>query len=255
MMKKLPNNYIDLIITDPPYNIGKDFGNDSDKMNIKDYIENSKLWLKECYRILKKDGSIIWFGSHNYICYAQVIMYELGLTYQRLNIWHYENGMSRQNKTPVGEYEPFLWFTKSDTEWAYNIDDVRIPYKTERVKKPIRKKRDDGTYYEWIANPKGKKRGDIWKYDVLAGTKNIKEKTEHPTQKPENLITEIIKSFCPKNENDKYSGIIFDPFLGSGTTLICCEKLNKKGHDIKSFGTELSSEYCNNIIVPRLNGI
>lgn len=255
LMSVLPDNYIDLIITDPPYNIGKDFGNDSDKLSLNDYLDITYKRLEECKRVLKNNGSIIWFASHNYVGYIQVMMYELGLTYQRQNIWHYENGMSRQSKTPVGEYEPFLWFSKSENDWVYNIDDVRVPYKTDRVKKPIKKKRNDGTYYEWIANPKGKKRGDIWKYDVLSGTKNIHEKTKHPTQKPENLITDILKAFCPKNKDNKYEGIVCDLFVGSGTTLSCCEKLNKEGHKIKSFGSELSEEYCNEIIIPRLEKI
>lgn len=255
LMKILPNNYIDLILTDPPYNIGKDFGNNSDKMALPDYLNLTKQWLIECKRILKDNGSIIWFSSHKFVGFIQVIMYELGLTYQRLNIWHYENGMSRQSKTPVGEYEPFLWFTKSNTYWTYNVDDVRVPYKSDRVKNPVYKKNSKGELKGWTPNPNGRKRGDVWKFPVLAGKLYKNEKTEHPTQKPESLITEIIKAFCPKDKENKYSGLVYDLFLGSGTTIACCEKLNLEGHNIKSFGSELSEEYCNKIIIPRLKNI
>lgn len=253
LMNILPDNYVDLIITDPPYNIGKDFGNDSDKMLLNDYLDITYKRLEECKRVLKENGNIIWFASHNYVGYIQVMMYELGFIYQRQNIWHYENGMSRQSKTPVGEYEPFLWFSKSENDWVYNIDDVRVPYKSERVKNPVYKKNSKGELKAWTPNPNGRKRGDVWKFPVLAGKLYENEKTKHPTQKSESLITEIIKAFCPKNKDNMYEGIVFDLFVGSGTTLSCCEKLNKQGHNIKSFGSELSSEYCNEIIIPRLN--
>lgn len=87
-------------------------------------------------------------------------------------------------------------------------------------------------------------RGDIWAFPTLAGKIYQDEKTEHPTQKPESLITEIIKAFCPKNEDGFYEGIILDPFHGSGTLGVCCEKLNKQGHNIRWIGIELEEKWC-----------
>lgn len=252
LFKALKDQTVDLICADPPYNIGKDFGNDTDKMNLDDYLDLSTSWLEECYRVLSPTGSIIWFGTHLYMAYIQLIMQKIGFVYGRANIWHYENGMSRQINSPVTEYEPFLWMTKSETEWTYNTDDVRVPYKSERVKNPVYKKDSQGKISAWNPHPNGRKRGDVWKYPVLAGKLYEIEKTAHPTQKPEILITNILKAFVPKNDDNKYQGVIFDPFLGSGTTAICAQKLNHLGNHIQFLGCEISEDYCQNIIKPRI---
>ena len=86
-------------------------------------------------------------------------------------------------------------------------------------------------------------RGDIWAFPTLAGKAFKDEKTSHPTQKPEALITELIKAHCPKNKDGKYEGCILDPFHGSGTLGVCCEKLNKQGHNIKWIGIELEKKW------------
>jgi DNA modification methylase len=181
-------------------------------------------------------------------------MYEAGLFYRRLNIWAYENNFSRFTREPAAHYEPFLWFSKSNDEWTYNVDEVRIPYKsTERLKTAVYSTMADGTKKAWIPNPNGAMRGDIWEYPVLAGKRFANEKTEHPTQKPEALITEIIKAFCPMVDG-KYSGKILDPFHGSGTLGVCCEKLNRKGNDIKWTGIELEKKWVETA-QKRLNSI
>ena len=243
----------DLILTDPPYNIGKDFGNGSDSLELETFLELTKKRLTFCKCILKDEGSILWFGIHKYICYIQCMMYELGLHYRRLNIWHYDNGMSRMKNSPVTTYEPFLWFSKSDKDWTYNADDVRVPYKsTERIKSPVYKKNAKGEKVAWTPNPLGALRGDIWDYPVLAGKLYEKERTGHPTQKPEALIIELIKAFCPKDSEGRYNGVVLDPFLGSGTLGVCCEKLNLQGHRIKWCGIELEEKWCD-VARKRLN--
>ena len=87
-------------------------------------------------------------------------------------------------------------------------------------------------------------RGDVWSFPTLAGKLYKKEKTKHPTQKPEALIMELIKAYCPKNLDGKYDGYILDPFHGSGTLGVCCEKLNRQGHNIRWIGIELEAEWC-----------
>jgi len=171
-------------------------------------------------------------------------MHNAGLNYRRMNIWHYENGFSRSKKTPLTQFEPFLWFSKSSKNWTYNTDDVRVPYKsTERLKNPVRYKTSKGELKIWEPNPKGGMRGDVWKFPTLSGKVFERERTEHPTQKPESLITELIKAFCPKNSNGLYEGTILDPFHGSGTLGVCCEKLNSEGHKIKWIGIELEKKW------------
>ena len=119
----------DLILTDPPYNVGKDFGNNTDSLPLDKFLAEMKNRVFKLKQLLTDEGSIIWFGIHDYICYIQVFMYEAGLSYRRLNIWHYENGFSRSKKEPAPHYEPFLWFSNNSQKWCYNADDDRVPYK------------------------------------------------------------------------------------------------------------------------------
>ena len=234
----------DLILTDPPYNIHKDFGNKSDCLSVDEFIHITNERVLKLKKLLTPAGSIVWFGIHDYICYVQVAMYNAGLYYRRMNIWHYENGFSRSKKEPATHYEPFLWFSNDKKIWTYNVDEVRIPYKSaERLKNAITYKGADGEKKIWKPNPKGSMRGDVWNFPTLAGKVFENEKTEHPTQKPESLITEIIKAFCPMNDG-KYSGSILDPFHGSGTLGVCCEKLNSIGNEIKWTGIELEQKWC-----------
>ena len=193
------DTHYDLVLTDPPYNINKDFGNDSDKLSLDEFIQKTNERVKKIKRILTPTGSVIWFGIHNYICYVQIAMYNAGLYYRRMNIWHYENGFYRS---------------------------------TKKGEKKI-----------WTPNPNGSMRSDIWDFPTLAGKRFEKERTNHPAQKPEALITEIIKAFCPMHEN-RYEGKILDPFFGSGTLGVCCEKLNLEGHKILWTGIEVEKQWC-----------
>ena len=87
-------------------------------------------------------------------------------------------------------------------------------------------------------------RGDVWAFPTLAGKAFASEKTSHPTQKPEALISELIKGFCPKNSDGKYEGLVLDPFHGSGTLGVCCEKLNLEDNNrIDWLGIELEKKW------------
>ncbi len=235
----------DLILTDPPYNVGKDFGNNSDKLPLPVFLELTKTRIRKLKRLLTPNGSIIWFGIHDYIGFIQVIMYEMGLSYRRMNIWRYENGFSRSKKEPATHYEPFLWFSNDPKKWTYNVDEVRVPYKsTERLKNVITYKDKNGNKKIWQPSPKGAMRGDIWDFPTLAGRAFNDERTEHPSQKPTSLITELIRAFCPMNEEGRFQANILDPFHGSGTLGVCCEILNKQGHNISWTGIEIEKKWC-----------
>ena len=93
----------DLILTDPPYNLNKDFGNDSDKLELSDFLKVTKSRVNLCKQLLEPNGSLLWFGIHHYIGFIQTIMYEAGLYYRRMNIWYYENGFSRTSKAPLAQ--------------------------------------------------------------------------------------------------------------------------------------------------------
>lgn len=246
---------VDLILTDPPYNLFKDFGNDSDSLSLPEFINVSRDRIEKCRDLLNDTGSLVWFGIHNYIGFLQVLMYEAGLSYRRMNIWNYQNGFSRSKRVPRAEYEPFLWFSKSDKHWTYNVDDIRVPYKsTDRLKNPVWYTTSKGERKKWEPNPEGAMRGDIWSYPTLSGKSFENERTSHPTQKPESLFRELIKAFCPKNKEGYYEGTILDPFLGSGTTAVCAEKLNAEGHNINWIGIELEERWCQ-IAEKRINQV
>lgn len=234
----------DLILTDPPYNLHKDFGNSSDSLPIDDFLRINKERIDCTAKLLEKNGSLIWFGIHNYIGFMQVMMYDAGLYYRRMNIWHYLNGFSRTKRMPTATYEPFLWFSKSNKTWTYNADDVRVPYKsTKRLKNPVYYKDKNGKKKVWKPNPNGALRGDIWEVPTLAGKAFEKERTSHPSQKPKELIKEIIKAYMPKNRDGKYEGTLFDPFMGSGTTAVAAEELNREGNNIKWIGFEIEQKW------------
>lgn len=234
----------DLICTDPPYNLNKDFGNRSDSLELDEFLQVNRTRIEKCARLLKPEGAIVWFAIHHFVGYLQVMMYEAGLHYRRMNIWRYENGFSRSMKAPRGEYEPFLWFSRDAKRWTFNADDVRVPYKsTERLKNPVYYRNGKGERVAWTPNPLGSMRGDIWEFPTLAGKRFEAERTWHPTQKPEALMVEIIKAFCPKNSQGRYSGRVLDPFAGSGTLGVCCEKLNRAGHNIEWLCGELEHEW------------
>lgn len=241
----LEGRKFDLILTDPPYNLNKDFGNDSDSLALPDFLEVSRSRIEACSELLTNEGSLLWFGIHHYIGFLQTIMYETGLHYRRMNIWRYNNGFSRSKKVPRGEYEPFLWFSKSGKRWTYNTDDVRIPYKSEeRLKNPVWYRNSKGERVKWTPDPRGAMRGDIWEFPTLAGKRFAEERTPHPTQKPESLFVELLKAYCPKDSDGRYIGTVLDPFLGSGTTAVACEILNREGHRISWVGIELEDRWA-----------
>lgn len=215
LMSQLEEESFDLIIADPPYNLNKDFGNNSDKwVNVHDWVEWSKSWIKVAVKKLKPTGSIFIYGIHHYQCYIQVYLYELGLYYRRQIIWYYENGFTTYKKAPPAQYEPLLWFSKGE-DYVYHT--VREPYKSqERLKNKITK---NGKV--WEPHPEGKQGGDVWNIPVLAGKRFENERVEHPTQKPLQICDRIIKHFS--NEGDK----ILIPFCGSGSECVSA-RMNRR---------------------------
>ena len=133
LLKKLKGNSVQLIITSPPYNIGKSY---EIKMPLDDYIEEQRKTLKECFRVLKKRGSICWqignyIKSKNEIIPLDIIIYNicknLGLKLRNRIVWHFEHGLHASNKFS-GRYETIMWFTKTNN-YTFNLDSVRVPQK------------------------------------------------------------------------------------------------------------------------------
>jgi DNA modification methylase len=224
-LNKLPDASAQLIIADPPYNIGPAFGIEKEYIRSHDWIPWMHEWLAEAERILAPGGSIFVYGIHHYIGFVQVELYNLGLEYRRMIIWNYENGWSRSTRTLATHYEPLLWFSKG-SNFTYHA--IREPYKsTDRLKHAITK---NGKV--WTPHPDGRMAGDVWKFPVLAGRRFAKERTEHPTQKPLGLTDRIVTHFS--NQGD----LVVVPFAGSGTE--CVSAVRNGRH---YWGCEIKPEY------------
>ena len=207
LLPRLPDGCAQLIIADPPYNLGPRFGAGKEWQNDTDWMPWCQTWLAECHRILSDDGNLFVYGIHHYLCYLQVYLYELGMRYRRQIIWHYENGFSTYRRNLATHYEPLLWFSKTDD---YYFDEIREPYKSaHRLKYPVTK---NGRV--WTPHPDGRIAGDVWRFPTLAGRRFRDEKLDHPTQKPLALTHRIVTHFSAPD------ALVVAPFSGSGTECV-----------------------------------
>ena len=213
-MRALPAQSAQLIIADPPYNLNKDFGEWKERKQRERWLPWSQEWIDECNRVLAPGGSIFIYGIHHHLCWIQCYLYDIGLSYRRQVIWHYENGFAGYTRTLAAHYEPLLWFSKGDT---FTYHPIREPYKsTERLKHKITK---NGK--EWKPNPEGRLAGDVWRFPTLAGRRFRDEKVDHPTQKPLSISERIVRHFS--NEGDT----VLVPFAGSGSECLAAATLGR----------------------------
>lgn len=217
-LNQIPNETIQLIITSPPYNIGKEYER---KLDIEEYVFQQSQVIEECVRVLKDDGSICW-EIGNYVENGEIIPldYLLYNCFKRKNlklrnriVWHFGHGLHCSNRFS-GRYETILWFTKSDS-YIFNLDEVRIPQKY-----PGKKHFKGPNYGKYSSNPKGKNPSDVW--DIPNVKSNHVEKTLHPCQFPIALVQRLVLALS--NEQD----IVFDPFLGVGSTAVAGIINNRK---------------------------
>ncbi len=212
-MKNLNSESFDLIVADPPYNLGKDYGNNHDTKEFEEYLEFSKIWIKEAHRLLKTNGTIYVFMGFRFIAYLyEILDRECGMFFNSWIVWHYTQGTGK-TKGFSPRHDDILMFTKSK-EFIFDLDNVRIPQK----------------YYRGRNNMRGANPGDVWEFSHVHYCNENRQK--HPTQKPEGLIERMI--LASSNEES----LVLDPFLGSGTTLIVCQQLNRSG-----IGIELNPDY------------
>ena len=212
-LKLIDDCSIDLIVADPPYNVGKDYGNGSDKQQFESYMSFTRQWLKESHRVLKNDGTIYVFVGFRFISYLyQILENELKMNFVNWISWHYTQGIGK-TKGFSPRHDDILMFSKSD-KYVFNLDDVRIPQK----------------FYRRINNMRGANPGDVWEVSHIHYCQ--KNRQPHPTQKPEALIERMV--LASSNVNDT----VLDPFSGSGTTLRVCQQLNRN-----AIGIELNGEY------------
>ena len=225
MLRTLPDNSAQLVIADPPYNLGPRFGLEKEWVRDEKWLPWCSEWLSECKRVLSDDGNLFVYGIHHYLCYLQVKLYEMDMEYRRQIIWHYENGFTTYRKSLATHYEPLLWFSKTGD---YYFDELREPYKsTERLRHQITK---NGKV--WTPHPDGRVAGDVWKFPTLAGRRFKDEKVDHPTQKPLALTDRIVRHFSEPGK------LVVVPFSGSGT-----ECLSALSNGRQYWGSEIKPEY------------
>ena len=241
-MKKLKNNTVDVIICDPPYNIGKDFGNNSDKQKMEDYLNWCDLWITECIRILKKNGTLYIYGFSEILAFIRTRI-DINV---RWIIWHYTNKVTPSLNHWQRSHESILCCNIEKP--VFNKDDVREPYTDTFLKNSVGKVRtatkgrfskgDKETIYK--AHDKGALPRDVIKISALAGGAGKKERVNHPTQKPLALCEKLIKASINK---DIENNLIVVPFAGSGSECVAAKKLG-----FNYIGYEINSEYvalCN----------
>ena len=239
-MKKLSDNSVDLIICDPPYNIGKDFGNNSDKQPMEDYLNWCNEWITECFRIIKPKGSIFIYGFSEILAFIRV---RIDLSYQvRWLVWHYTNKNTPTAQFWCRSHESILCCSKEKPQ--FNRDDVREPYTEGFVKNAAGKTRKatKGRFSNgekettYTAHENGALPRDVIKIAALTGGAGKKERVDHPTQKPLELCEKLIKASLDK-ENDT---TLVVPFAGSGSECVAAKKM-----DINYIGYEINEEYIN----------
>lgn len=248
-IKKINSNSCDIIIADPPYNIGKDFGNNSDKRSFKDYLIWCDSWINECLRVLKPDGTLFIYGFSEILAYIFVRI----PVHKRWLVWHYINKNMPSVKFWQRSHESIIACWKGNVP-RFNIDLVRVPYTKSFIKssgkiRPATKSRfykngNKATVYN--ANPLGAMPRDVIDIPALAGGAGFRERVNHPTQKPLALCDILIKSAKPKK-----GGLILVPFAGSGSECVAAKlnKINFIGFEINPKYVKLSEKRVKNKIV------
>ena len=238
-----------IIIADPPYNIGKDFGNDSDKQPIEEYLLWCEKWIKECLRILRSNGTMFIYGfSETLALILSKIPYNIN---RRWIIWHYTNKNVPSLNFWQRSHESIIVLWKNDK--VFHRDEIREAYTEGFLNGSVGKERnatkgrfsngDKKTTY--IAHANGALPRDVIKIPALAGGAGMNERVNHPTQKPLALCEKLIKS-CKQSATDGY---VLVPFAGSGSECVAAKKIG-----LPFIGIELNDEYIK-IINERLNNI
>ncbi|MCW5745203.1 MAG: site-specific DNA-methyltransferase [Alphaproteobacteria bacterium] len=227
-MKSLQDEAMQLIVTSPPYNIGKAY---ESKNSLDAYLKAQTDVIKECVRLLEPRGSICWqVGNHvqsGEIFPLDSLLYPIFKQHQlKLRnriIWHFEHGL-HCSKRMSGRYETILWFTKGD-DYIFNLDSIRVPSKY-----PGKKYFKGPKVGQLSGNPLGKNPGDVWIFPNVKN--NHVEKTIHPCQFPVELVERLVLSLTEKG------GAVFDPYMGVGTTVVAAAMHGRIG-----YGCEIMPDY------------
>ncbi|MBD2577766.1 site-specific DNA-methyltransferase [Oscillatoria sp. FACHB-1406] len=240
ILSAAPTGFAKLIVTSPPYNLGKAY---EVSTAIEEYLESLNPIVDELIRVLAPDGSLCWQVG-NYVSKGEVFPLDIlyypffkrhGLKLRNRIVWHFEHGLHAKKRLS-GRYETLLWFTKGD-EYTFNLDAIRVPskYPGKRHFKGAKRGQPSG-------NPLGKNPGDIWRiveqdweaevWNIPNVKANHPEKTIHPCQFPIELVERCVLALT---EPDDW---VLDPFAGVGSSIIAA-----LGSDRRAMGCEKEEDY------------
>lgn len=229
----LEDSCAQIIIADPPYNIGINFGNNRTKKKLQDYLEWCVEWIEECLRILKDNGTMFIYGFSEILAHVST---KLSCNYRWL-VWHYTNKNSPRLNFWQRSHESILVCWKDDH--VFNKDDVREPYTDSYLRNSAGKERSstkgrfnkNGIKTIYNAHKDGALPRDVIKIPALAGGAG-KERVDHPTQKPLELCRRLLKS--AKQD----AGLVIIPFAGSGSECVAAQEL-----DLSFIGFDINPDY------------
>lgn len=225
-LERLPDESVDLIFADPPYNKGKDYGNNKMRKSSSEYEKWNREWIESAYSLLKPSGSIYICSGWKYSGLFQKIIDDYFEIKNRIT-WRREKG--RGSKSNWKNNMEDIWFGVKSNKYTFNIEDVKIK------KEVIAPYKENGKPKDWKETDEGRYRythpSNIWT-DTVVPFWSMHENTPHPTQKPEMILERIIKA--SSNRGD----VVLDPFMGSGTTATVSARLGRQ-----FIGFEINEEY------------
>lgn len=224
-LKMLPDNSVDLIFADPPYNIGKNFNGNIEKWETEgSYLEWCYEWLDLCIKKLKSNGSFYVMTATQFMPYFDIYLRKKLTILSRI-VWSYDSSGVQAKKYYGSMYEPILFCVKDKNNYTFNTNDILVEAKTGAKRKLIDYRKTVPTVYNSEKVP-----GNVWEFSRVRY--RMDEYENHPTQKPIALLERIIKA--SSNEGD----LVLDPFSGTFTTCFVAKELNRN-----SIGIELQNEY------------
>lgn len=228
LLRQLPSESVQLVVTSPPYNLGKEYER---RLHLDTYVSQQREIIGECVRVLHPHGSLCWQVG-NYVEQGAIVPLDsllypvfagFGLKMRNRIIWHFEHGLHCSRRLS-GRYETVLWYTKGDN-YVFDLDPIRVPQKY-----PGKKYFKGPKVGQYSCNPLGKNPGDVW---VIPNVKsNHVEKTEHPCQFPVELVERLVLALSREDD------WVLDPFLGVGTTVVAAVRHNRRG-----MGAEVVGKY------------
>lgn len=221
---KMPNDSVDLIFADPPYNIGKNFDGLIENWAQENFLEWCYTWIKECHRVLKPTGTMYLMNSTENMPYLDIWCRKYFFIRSRI-IWSYDSSGVQARNYYGSLYEPILMLVKNQKKYIFNAEDILVEAKTGAKRKLIDYRKNPPQPYNNLKVP-----GNVWEFPRVRF--RMEEYENHPTQKPEALLERIIRA------SSNVGDLVLDPFSGSFTTSAVSKRLNRR-----SIGIEINEEY------------